>query len=283
MSDLAIVGGRLTLHSGVPDSGADQNEKGTIYWTPYLSNHLALWDGSAWQDRDCGGELSLAVPSPGSGNTLPLDIWAKYVSGAVQLGYTWWASGNTRQSGYGLAVQNGVLVMEDDHEKRWLGSALAKHNAGGIVTDAGSRRHLFNLYNKLQRVLQWTTGTASWTYGTASWRKANADDNARVEYFNGGYNSLVKLDLEVPYAVNAGLKLSSVGIGKGDTLSPVGLWGAGVGSVAGIGMPAVAQLVETPENWGLLVYRWLEKAEASQSTTYYGSGYKSGLRGFVMN
>jgi hypothetical protein len=180
-------------------------------------------------------------------------------------------------------TRNGVLVMEDDNQKRWLGSALCKYNAGGIVTDAAKFRHLFNLYNRVPRVLQWVPSTSSWTYGTASWRKANASDDQRVEYFNGGYNALVYLNLEVPYAVDGALKLSSVAFGKGDTISPVGLWGAGSGVAAGVGMPAMAQYVEQAETWGLHVYRWLEKAEASQSTTYYTGGYKSGIRGFVMN
>jgi len=59
---LSVCEGRLTLVSGSAVPTADTFSAGTVYWTPYLGNRLALYDGSRWNVRSTG-EVSVAIPS----------------------------------------------------------------------------------------------------------------------------------------------------------------------------------------------------------------------------
>lgn len=43
-----VAGGRLTTESGVPVSTSDRLAQSTIYYTPFLSDRLGLYDGSGW-------------------------------------------------------------------------------------------------------------------------------------------------------------------------------------------------------------------------------------------
>lgn len=54
--------GRLTLASGTPVTISDQTAKTTVYFTPYLGNRIALFNGVNW-DTHAFAEVSVAVPS----------------------------------------------------------------------------------------------------------------------------------------------------------------------------------------------------------------------------
>jgi len=63
--------GRLTLETGVPISTSDQVDKTTVYFTPFMGNQIALYDGtSAWATWEFA-EKSFAV----AGVTLPTEAF----------------------------------------------------------------------------------------------------------------------------------------------------------------------------------------------------------------
>ena len=71
-------GGRLTLTSGVPVTTSDVTNATTIYYTPYVSNVISLWNGNAWQTITFS-EVSLLIQSfyqnrlTTTGNTGPIN------------------------------------------------------------------------------------------------------------------------------------------------------------------------------------------------------------------
>jgi len=55
-------GGRLTLTSGLPVTTSDVTNATTVYYTPYVSNVITLWNGNAWQPI-AFNEVSLLLQS----------------------------------------------------------------------------------------------------------------------------------------------------------------------------------------------------------------------------
>lgn len=76
-----IAGGRITLTSGLPVTVADIGNSGTIYYTPYLSDRIGLYDGSNWAAYTFT-EASLALTAT---INKPYDVWAYAVGSTVTL------------------------------------------------------------------------------------------------------------------------------------------------------------------------------------------------------
>jgi hypothetical protein len=74
-------GGRLCLTSGTPVPSADETAKSTIYYTPFVSNVIVLWDGVNWVPTKFT-EVSCAVPSTVA---RLFDVFAVLSAGAVTI------------------------------------------------------------------------------------------------------------------------------------------------------------------------------------------------------
>lgn len=142
-----VVGGRLTPTSGTPYETAAVSGVSSIYYTPYTSNQITLWDGSAWTQYTFS-EITITVPS-----TIfrIFDIFAYQSSGTVTIELVNW--NQTTGTITGATNATPVVVTSNSH-------GLTTSDLIGVTSMAG----LTSLNGKL-----WTlSATATNTFTPAS-------------------------------------------------------------------------------------------------------------------
>jgi hypothetical protein len=161
-------GGRLTLVSGTPV--ADSTGSGAIYYTPYLHDRIALWNGAGWQVVQFVN-TGLAVTATAG---VCYDVFG-YLSGkSLALETLAWASLTGRTTG--LTYVNGYLVKTGDATRLYLGSFYA-YSTNAIMemvsvgtAGAPGRRHLWNMYNRVMKPIVTYDNTGTWTYSANAWQ-----------------------------------------------------------------------------------------------------------------
>jgi len=137
-------GGRLTLETGVPVSRADQSAKATLYYTPYKSNLIVLYDGSEWNAVEFA-EISLSLAGLTANKNY--DVFAYDNSGAVTLEALVWTDEPDQTRATALVQQDGVLVKSGAATRRYLGT-IRINGTGGQTEDTAKDRFVWNLYNQ---------------------------------------------------------------------------------------------------------------------------------------
>ena len=159
----AINGGRLSLVSGSPI--ADASAQGTLYWVPYKSSYIALYNGVRWLAINAG-EKSLALTLT-SGSVY--DVFGYLSSGTLALETLVWTNTTTRATA--LTTQDGCYVKSGDATRRYLGTIYA--SGTNQCTDSTSTRGLWNVDNQVVRTAQASDSTSSWTYTSQTIRARN--------------------------------------------------------------------------------------------------------------
>lgn len=160
-------GGRLTLTSGTPVTITNVTAAGTIYWEPYLSDTIALWNGSAYQLVSVGSNKSLALTAT-SGSMY--DVFGYLSGGTLALESLVWTNTTTRATAVVRDV-TGVWTKSGDRTRRWLGSFYA--TGSNQTEDSTSRRCVFNAVNRVKRSMLAVDTTDSWVYNSATFRAFN--------------------------------------------------------------------------------------------------------------
>lgn len=198
-----LPGGRLTLETGVPVSTSDQTAKTTIYYTPYIHDKIALFNGTAWELMSFS-EISIAVPAS---TTQMYDIWAYDNAGSVALEVLAWTNDTTRATA--LAYQDGVLCKIGALTRRYLGS-FRTTGVSGQTEDSESNRFLWNYYNRLRRKLV-LEDTTIHVYATGAWRAWNNDTSVRVNLICGVAEESVSVSIVGEFTLGAD-KMIGVGL-----------------------------------------------------------------------
>jgi hypothetical protein len=265
-----IADGRLTLTTGTPVMTSAATAQTTLYYTPYIGNQIALYNGSAWVYVSFT-EVSLSL----SGHTANTnyDIWGYSNSGTLTLESTAWTNDTTRATA--LTTQNGVYVKSGATTRRYLGTIRITGSTGqceysfGGSANGGTEGKLYvwNAQNRVRVSALSQDSTSSWTYTTASWRSANNSTANRISFVQG-------LQLEYFTADNFSLangspasQFAAIGIGINSTSSPTGRRGYVSQGQATEGRAIVDSL-------GQLGFNYVQALEyAGGSTmTFYGSG-----------
>ncbi len=273
-----VCQGRLTLESGVPVSTTDQTAKTNVYFTPYLGNRIAIYDGTRWKEYSFS-ELTLALGTLTSG--LPYDVFIYDNAGTLTLESLAWSNGTTRATA--LTTQDGIYVKNGATTRRYLGTfyttstTTTEDSQGGTSSQTGGKRFLWNMYNQVERHLAVIDTTNSWTYATASYRQANAASGNKVEFICG-----LACNLRAQVGAFSDSSAASIivypGVGIDSTTvnsSQINFGGTPSASVGGFG---VSQYVG-PVVVGYHAINWLEKGSATGTQNWYGD---AGLTGFQM-
>jgi hypothetical protein len=174
-----IADGRLTLTTGTPVTTADVLAASTIFYTPYIGNNIALFDGVATWNTITFVELSIAVP--GTASTM-YDVFVFNNAGTATLELATWTNDTTRATG--LVRQNGVLVKSGATTRRYVGS-FRTTAVVGQTEDSLAKRYVWNYYNRVLRTMKAVESTASWTYSTATFRQANGSASNQLDMIIG--------------------------------------------------------------------------------------------------
>ena len=107
-----------------------------------------------------------------------------------------WASDTTRTDA--IALQDGIPVKSGTATLRWVGTirttgtTTTEDSGGGVTTQVGGKRFVWNAYNQVPRALAVIDTTDNWTYTTATVRQANGATGNKVEYVAGSVASFIE-------------------------------------------------------------------------------------------
>ena len=160
------VGGRLTLEGGVPVSTSGLTAQTKLYFTPHISNNIALYNGSEWNGHTFN-QLELSL----SGYTADknFDIFVHATGGTPVLESLVWTNDTTRATA--LTTQDGVYVKNGAATRRYLGTVRTTSSTGE-TEDSAERRFLWSYYNQVYKFQQASVAGLH-TYTTNAWRAWN--------------------------------------------------------------------------------------------------------------
>jgi hypothetical protein len=270
------------LTSGTPVTTSDVTGAGTLYFTPYIHNRVALYNGSKWVTYSFT-ERSLALTLTSGKN---YDVFLYDNSGTLTLELSAaWTNDTTRADA--LTTQDGVYVKSGSTGRLYLGTIRASgtnttEDSYGGAHQSGGKRYVWNNYNRVRRSLGVIDTTDTWTYTTATWRQVQAASGNKVEYVCGIAGDLVNAVSQSTcnptgagnFCVGVGVDSTSVNSAKtltggmsNNRTTPLGIY---------MGYPSI----------GYHALNWLEISTASGTTTWFGDNgvtyHQSGMQAEVM-
>jgi hypothetical protein len=169
--------GRLTLTSGTPVLTTGVTGATTIYYTPYLGNRTALFDGTDWQPMDFA-EISVAVPS----TVFRLfDIFEYNNAGTLTLEIVNW---NQPTAAITAASNATPIVITSNGHGLANNDLVAIAGVGGNTAANG----IWSVQNIAANTfeLEGSTGSGAYTAG-GTWYKLNATRATALTRQNGRY------------------------------------------------------------------------------------------------
>lgn len=296
LGNMIRPGGRLTLTTAVPVLSSDVTAATTVYYTPYVNNVIALYDGTNWKIHsfsEMSQTLADATKSPAAGavsSNYDMFVWNDSGTLRCTRGPAW-SSGTTRGTGAGTtelervggqyvnkvaitngpAAQRGVYVgtisTSSSGANGQLNMMFAPAAAAG---GTANRLDVWNMYNRVKVSSVVRDSTDSWNYTTATFRSANNSTSNRITL-------IVGLNEEVIDVIVASSSLSStggtdryVGIGIDSTSTLSGYGGIAAGPASNV-QSNISKYVGLP-GLGSHFLQQLEYSVASGTTTWYGDG-----------
>lgn len=270
--DPGIAGGRLTTESGQPVSTADRASQSTLYYTPYLQNRICLYDGSAWSEFTFT-QPSLALSGLTAGKNYDVFLYDNAGTLTLELSSAW-TNDTTRATA--LVRQDGVWVKSGATTRRYLGTIRAVGTT--TVNDTAAFRGVWNVGNRVRRLLRKIYASGSYNYTTDSWRQVGADASNRVEVVVGLAEPLISLKAAHDAAPStAGVDIWT-GIGEDSTSAPTGLYERSEIQAANRHVTINASLEKTVP-LGYHAYNFLERSQAAGTTAWNPGLVNAGLEG----
>jgi len=271
-------GGRLTLTSGTPVTTSDVTGATTIYYTPYVHDTIVLWDGARWRPVTFA-EVSHALGTM-SANT-NYDVFGYLNAGALALEKLAWSNDTTRATA--VTIQDGRYCKSGDKTRLYIGTfrststTTTEDSAGGVTSQVGGKRFVWNMYNRVPRAMAVIDTTATWTYNAANWRQANAASGNKVECVTG-ISSDVSAQLTV--TVNIGnTNPAHAGIGLDSVTAATGV-GQAHNAGASLAFDGVlSAFIDRELTAGYHYIAWLEAGYAGASLTWTGRISSGGTAG----
>lgn len=175
--DDSMPGGRITLTSGLPVTISDISTAGGFYYTPYLSNQIAVFDGSAVRQLTFS---EMFASTPATINT-PFDVFVFPSGPGVSIETVSWVNDTTRAQAIGY--NNGFLTKNSDATRRYIGT-LRTGSVSGQTEDSVLRRFVFNMYNRVHRRL-YRSNSTSHTDAVQAFRYWNTDSTQILDFVLG--------------------------------------------------------------------------------------------------
>lgn len=226
----SLCGGRLTLTSGTAVTTSDVTAAGTLYFTPFIHDKVALYDGTRWILYTFA-EVSLSLTLTSGKN---YDVFLYDNSGTLTLELSSaWTNDTTRANA--LTTQNGVRVKSGATTRRLVGTIRASaanqtSDSGGSSGTAGFRG-VCNENNKVPRFIRCVPGysddnaNTSYTTTSTTWTAANGGTGATATFLSDG-KSAALFDCFSVCNGDATTHSVAVGIGIDSSTSPSvnGFW-----------------------------------------------------------
>jgi len=265
------MGGRLTITSNTPVAQTDATSS-TIYYTPYTSNYISLYDAVAgrWVLYPFT-EVSLSVATLAANVNYDVFIRRNGATGFA-LETLAWASDTAKAANSLVLTESRAYVRASDYSQRYIGTI--RTSAAGVVSDTNSLRYVWSMDNRVPRLARASDNTAHTYAGTSGvyrpWRgiatPATALGLSRVQFITGMADDYVPTDWYANTISAGGAGLSPA---LDNRTAPVGLLYAGIPGSTQIHLAASANVTWNP----LLGYHFVEILQGTPtgaSGTYYG-------------
>lgn len=205
------AGGRLTLISATPVLTGTFTSATTIYYTPYFSQFIPIYNGGTMAMFDVGGELTNLTTQSSTGSAGPavvannsnydLFVWNNSGTYTLTRGPLW-TSDTTRGAGAGTtelvrikgvwlnanSITNGPAAQRGTYvgTVRSNGTATIDYQFGALSTGGTAGIiGVWNMYNRVNVSMFSQDDTNSWTYNVTTWRSANASNGMRCSFISG--------------------------------------------------------------------------------------------------
>lgn len=224
----ARPGGRLTLTSGQPVMGADVVLTSAIYYTPYQTAYLPIFDSALWLSVPFT-EQTLTMTAARNVSGSNYDIFGFLVGNTFTIGTgPAWSSTTVRGAGAGTTQlsqvngiwtntvsvtcwNNGVSNVIAAGQATYLGSINCVANAQVTmnfkpVAAAGGTNNVLGLYNAYNRIViksSEVTSTNTSSYAVATWRPLGNSTSNRITFIDGLQQSPIDVELTIVLGLTA--------------------------------------------------------------------------------
>jgi hypothetical protein len=222
--------------SGTPNQiNVSGVENTTLYCSPYNGDQIGLFDGSSTWNVRSSAEFSIALGTLTSG--LPYDVFCYDNSTVPTLELLAWTNGTTRATA--LVQQNGVWVKSGATTRRYIGTIYTRtttttaDDVGGIITQVGGQRYVWNFYNRVTVAMEVVDNSASFSYTTATWQQFNGASGNKVEFIVGFSEDCIFAESVSTVDIHGNsARRAYSGIGLDTTTGPTGIVGSAFESVS---------------------------------------------------
>jgi hypothetical protein len=284
-------GGRLTLTTAVPVTTSDVSGATTVYYSPYKSNIVELYDGAKWVPKtftEMSQTTSDTTKSPAAvANSSNYDVFVWSDSGTLRATRgPAWSSDTARGAGAGTTeleqfegrYVNKVAITNGPAARRGLYVGTIRSDGSAQINDTNVQRHVWNNHNRVQRAMRVIEGTDSWTYSTATYRQANGSAANQLDIVIGLSEDAVSADV-LAIGSNSGATVRGLFVGVGIDSTSVNSGTLNIpaqctNTVTGAprsryqGFPGI----------GRHTIVWLERAEGTDTQTWFGDNGDTTLR-----
>lgn len=240
ISAIAPPGGRLTFQSAVPVMSSNQLNQQTIFYAPYNSPLIPIYNGTTVQSyqytTSFADQVGLSLVMGGSANwplNTMFDLFVTLVAGVPTLCSLAWTNTSTRA--IGLAIFGGFLtntslmgarstagaISVPANQGTYVGSFFASANGTSQwqfgASASGGTQGLFYLYNYYNQILVnsvITDSGGSYTYNIATNRQSRGSTGMGFAYVQGASEKAALFDFMTSVAPAATF---STGIGVNST------------------------------------------------------------------
>lgn len=256
-------GGRLSLTSGTPVTTSDVTGATTIYYMPYKSDKVPLYDGNSWTTNTIASELSQtttdSTKSPAAvANNSNYDMFVWDDSGTLRLSRgPAWSSDTARGTGAGTTeleqingrYVNKVSITNGPAAQHGLYVGTVRSDGSAQINDSMAKRHVWNAHNRRVRPMSRLETADTWNYAGAI-RQANGNAANQLDFVIGLSEDAVFAQLSVQGSNGSGSELSAfLGLDSISTAAPGSLramWTTAAGDTVGItatyrGLPGIGR------------------------------------------
>lgn len=169
-------GFRLTLTNGNPLDESDVVGASTLYWTPYTSDAIALYNGSSWVIRNIS-QRSLALSGLTANKNYDVFVYDNAGTPTLELGPAW-TSDTVRATN--IVRLNGVFVKSGTPTRRYVGSIRA--TSATTTESSNTNRFVYNYSNPLPTQM-YAVGSFTHTYTSSTsrlWGNSDTYATSRV-------------------------------------------------------------------------------------------------------
>ena len=262
--------GRLTLTSGVPVTTVSVTDATTIYFTPYVGNRCALYDGANWRHVTFS-ETSLSLGTNAANTNW--DVFAYLAGTTLTLESVDWANQYDRQ--INLSRQNGVRVRSNAVTRRYLGTYRTTATIGQ-TEDSFERRLVWNVGHPVRRLMRVLEDTNVWSYTAAMFRQVR-DSSANQLLFVLGDTRLVTAVAKASGSSDGIERVGYLAIGEDTTSTPIANSFIITWSFTGSQLAVPPAEAQRYSRVGAHTWTWLERGPGSGTINWFGDDGGAGL------